>query len=181
MNYELFKLNKVLKDLSKVSQIQKSFSLNMMEVLIACIQRLISIQRPILNGFGNVMAFDDVGFVEIGDCPAKFDDSVVCTGRETKGGDGFFEQGFACFVNGTVLADEPRSHVGIGENTRVICKTFALNLSSFFNFGTHIGRRLGCFRGVKVFVFHSRYFDMDVDSIEKRTRNLGHISFYGIA
>src|SRR5438876_4863844 len=72
-----------------------------------------AVERPVLDGFGDVRGADGLGALEVGDGARDFQNAVVGAGAQTQAGHGVFEQAFALGRNIAIFADLSRAHLGV--------------------------------------------------------------------
>src|SRR5205823_1088456 len=129
-----------------------------------------AVERPVLDGFGDVRGADGLGALEVGDGTRDFQNAVVGAGAQTQAGHGVFEQAFALGGNIAIFADLSGAHLGVAVNLFTLV---ALELAAP---GRH-HPRANLVGGVaarvvpQLAVLDGGHVDMDVNAVEQRSRD----------
>ena len=77
-----------------------------------------------------MFGLDVFAAVEVGDGARHFQYAVVGAGAHVELGHGFFQVRQALAVDGAILSEHGRGHLGIAMNLRVVGKAAALNVAT---------------------------------------------------
>lgn len=136
----------------------------------------IAIEHSILDGFFDVMGFDTFGLLEIGDGAGDADDFIVGSGGESQFGDcGAHALGLDG-TEGAVLPQFATAHLGVGQGLGV-GEALALEFPGGGDLLADLGAA-GPWRPVgEFFEGDGGDFDVDIDTIEERAADSGHVAF----
>jgi hypothetical protein len=122
-----------------------------------------------------VGGLDFFGAGEIGDGAADFEDPTVGAGAQAQFVDGGFEQSFRVVIHGAIPLDIARAHLGVGMDGSFL-EALELDVARVIDaLANHLRRFAGIAAG-EILITYGRHFDLDIDAIEKRTRNLRTIA-----
>ena len=113
--------------------------------------------------------------LKIGNGSCDFQNPVVGPGGKAELVDGSFKEVAGSIVDGAVFFDVAAAHLGITVDFGS-GKAVRLNFSGAGNASADAFRRLRAESPFQVFVGHCRHFKMNVDPIQQRAADLGHVS-----
>jgi len=121
-----------------------------------------------LNGFAEVVWFDRIRGVEIGDSAGNFQDAVVGASGKAEASYGVFQKFFAVRRDGALFANEARGHLGVGVRFLFGREASGLTIAGGDDTGANRGGIFAGRRSAESLVFYGGDFDVDVDAVEER-------------
>ena len=139
-----------------------------MLVQIKSDKALAPIQGAVLDRFRDVIDLDVRFAFKIGDGAGYFQDTVVGPGGQTEFVDGVFQQIDGGLIDPAVAFNMPVDHLGVAVN---LCsfKTIRLDTPGRSHTLANLFGRLGSGSSHQILVRHRRHFNVDVDTVEKRS------------
>ena len=121
--------------------------------------------RTVLQRFGNVLRLNSIAGGEIGNGARKFQHPVIGACTEAELSNSGADKLLALVIQPRVLLHFLWSHIGIGLVTRVPVSPRLHGPGRFDPF-PDIGRMLTCSPIGKLLVIDTRYFEVDIDSVQ---------------
>lgn len=143
-----------------------------------CEGSLASVEAPVLDRLRDVGHGKHIGAREVRDGPRNLEHAMVRTRREPQSGDRRTQDRLRLSVEGAEATDLPGTHVRVGMHPRNPHKPFALGETRALHPFCDAAARLRQLARCQVPVGNGRHLEVDVDSIEQRTRHAGTIALH---
>ena len=134
-----------------------------------------AVERPVLNSLGDVRVADRLRALEVGNGARYFEDTVVGASAQTQPAHGAFQQALTVDGDVAVLAKLAVTHLGITVDLLTLVTPKLALASRHYALANPVG---GLSAGIlaQLAILHSRHVDVDVDPVEQRSGDLGHIA-----
>src|SRR5271157_4212790 len=136
-----------------------------------------AVEGPILDGLGEVGYGEVLDAFEVGDGTRDFEDAVVGAGGESLLLHGALEEALGVGAQLAVGANLAGGHLRVGVDLLAeFSKSLPLAFAGSKHTGANLGRALDGRRAAQFLIFNGRDFDVNVDAVEKRAGDLGHVT-----
>ena len=148
-------------------------------MLPACFRPVCAVEVSIGNSLLDVSAHDLSAAVEVGDSARHFEDAVVGARRHVEARHSVAEQFETFGIGLCILVEQFRGHLGIAMHIFDVLITLRLYLSGSDNALANGFARFGGYGRRHLVEFDGRHFDLQVDTVEKRSADAVNVSLDG--
>ena len=137
-----------------------------------------SVESSVSDGFCQVLRLHMLASSQVGDGAGHLEDTAVGSGGEGELFHRHAKHIHACLVWLGKLMNHALAHLGVAVDTLEILVACGLQFPCLDDSLTDVGTRLAWGSLGDVLEWYGSYLALDVDAVEKWTRNLVHVSLY---
>jgi hypothetical protein len=136
-----------------------------------------AVERAVLDGFGQMGDGQVLGAFEVGDGAGHFEDAIVRARGEALLLHGALQQALGIGAQFAVGANLARGHLRVGVDFFAgLSEALPLALARGHHAVANLRRALGRRSAAQLLVLHGRNFDMNIDAVEQRAGDFGHVA-----